>query len=124
MKVILQEKYLQLIRLLNQEAVEYLVVDKYPIEFFTKLYDQHYMTIWLGISEENAKRAWKANKRWSGNPPTKKEFLLPTRRFLQTGVFFQTFYQNLDFQTCYAQRKIIEVEGMSVNFFDPAAVAD
>ncbi len=109
------DDFLSDIESLNLFAVQYLVVDEYPQQFTSTTLGTNTMILWLGISEENEKRIRKANAFITGNPPKRGEMLKP-RKFQQGGIIWQNYYDNLDFEECYQQRDILNIQGITVNF--------
>lgn len=111
------------INALNLYRVEYLVVDRYPIdEAFTNYNTKHNLVLWVNPTEENAKRVRMANKKATGNPPSLKEMQRNTRRFIQGGTYWQTYYKKYDFDEAYKNRIIVNCRGIAINVVPESVV--
>jgi hypothetical protein len=102
---------------LNLYQAEYLIIDHYPIPNpIGKYHSQRNMVVWVNPTEINAKKIRKANKLFGNNPRNYKEMMQNDRRFLQGGVYWQTFYKNKDFKKHFKERVIINHKGQAICF--------
>lgn len=102
------DDFKELIALLNDSNVEYLIVGGYAVN----LYGYHRPTddidIWIAASEENADRLIRVMNQFVGKAPDRSVFTVPGK-ILEFGhppmrVHMMTSISGVDFDSCYARR--------------------
>lgn len=118
----MNDHFLRFIRLLNEEAVEYVVIGGFAVGRHGYARYTKDMDFLIGVSPENAEKMLTVMLRFGFGP---HDFEL--NDFLQKP-FFISFGQEpfiieiltevpgVDFETCYANRLVDDVNGLPVNF--------
>ncbi len=110
------------LRLLSENNVEYLLVGGYAVALHGYVRYTSDMDIWVFTSSENATRVVAVLQEF-GIPDA--EVLLPVlqkeKRVVAMGIppykiEVITTIDGVDFQECYANRKVLEIDGMNINF--------
>lgn len=110
------------LRLLSENSVEYLLVGGYAVALHGYVRYTSDMDIWVFTSPENAARVVAVLQEF-GIPDA--EVLLPVlqkeKRVVAMGIppykiEVITTIDGVDFQECYANRKVVEVDGMNIKF--------
>lgn len=122
----LNQDFKEFIISLNENLVRYLVIGGYAVALhgyprYTKDID-----IWIEPTPENAANMVKALEQFGfGSLGLKAEDFLVPDQIIQLGyppnrIDLLTTAAGVDFETCYASRVVVEVDGVSVNFIDLA----
>lgn len=104
--------YEELLELLNDNKVEYLVIGGYAVSFHSSPLFTEDIDIWINNTKKNANRAFKAlNEFGIGNIPLKEQELAGNDLILQIGykpvrIDVLTSVGNLKFSDAYKRRKI------------------
>ena len=108
--------------LLNSHGVEYLIVGGYAVGYHGYPRATGDMDIWIGLSESNAQKTAMALRAF-GMPEehVSKEMFLEKDKIIRMGVppvriEVITGASGVDFSDCYSRRKVIEIEGVPMNF--------
>jgi len=117
----LHPDFKEFLRLLSSNEVRYLLIGGHAVGFHGHPRATGDMDIWIPVDRENASRISRAVRQFgiSADEATESLFLEldkvirmgvpPIRVELQTGI------SGVDFEECYAQRVIAEVDGIPVN---------
>lgn len=120
----LNRDFREFIELLNANQVRYLVVGGYAVALhgyprYTKEID-----IWIEMTPENAVRTLKALEQFGFGSLGLREsdFLVPDQ-IIQLGyppnrIDLISTLPGVDFESCYASRVEVELEGIRINFID------
>ncbi len=120
----LNQDFKEFIMSLNDNLVRYLVIGGYAVALhgyprYTKDID-----IWIEPTPENAANMVKALEQFGfGSLGLKAEDFLVPDQVIQLGyppnrIDLLTTASGVDFETCYASRVEVEVDGVTVNFID------
>ncbi|MGB9592500.1 MAG: DUF6036 family nucleotidyltransferase [Anaerolineae bacterium] len=120
----LNQDFKEFIMSLNDNRVRYLVIGGYAVALhgyprYTKDID-----IWIEPTPENAANMVKALEQFGfGSLGLKAEDFLVPDQVIQLGyppnrIDLLTTASGVDFETCYASRVEVEVDGVTVNFID------
>ena len=121
---VLNQDFKEFIQLLNNHDVRYLVVGGYAVAIhgfprYTKDID-----IWIRTEAENVDRLLRAMDRFGfGSLGLKREDFLEPEQVIQLGypparIDVLTTLQGVDFNSCYAKKMIIGIDGVNVNVID------
>jgi len=122
--MVLNQDFKEFIQLLNKHEIRYLVIGGYAVAFhgyprYTKDID-----VWIGLDKENAENFIHAlNDFGFGSLGLKAEDFLNPDQVVQLGyppnrIDLLTQIKGVDFETCYAARVEVNIEGTVVNFID------
>lgn len=122
--MVLNQDFREFIELLNAKDVKYLVIGGYAVAFhghprYTKDID-----FWIWLNDQNANRMIEALHDFGfASLGIEKEDFLDKDTVIQLGyppnrIDLLTDLDALDFETCYATREKLDLEGISVNFLD------
>jgi predicted nucleotidyltransferase len=120
----LNQDFKEFIKSLNNNDVRYLVIGGYAVALhgyprYTKDID-----IWVELSPNNAKKIIQALDDFGfGSLKLKESDFLEADMIIQLGyppnrIDIILSPAGVDFQTCYTNRVVVEVEGIQVNFID------
>lgn len=118
--MILAQDFEDFIKLLNKHTVEYMVVGGYALAFHGKPRHTGDLDIWIGISEENAKKML-----WVVKDFGLRSLRFTVEDFLREGFITQIGYPPLridilnsidgvKFSEAYKNRQIIDLDGLPV----------
>lgn len=120
--MVLHQDYKELLKLLNQNKVEYLVVGAYALGFYGSPRNTGDIDIWIGTGEENAKKMVKAlaDFGFSSLGYTEKEFL-EKDTVIQLGVppvriDILMSISGLEFEEAYKNRKAFDAGELLINY--------
>ena len=122
--MVLNNDFREFIASLNENNVRYLIVGGYAVGFhgyprYTKNLD-----VWIEVSNENAENVVKAlNQFGFGAVGFKADDFLKPDEFMQLGyppnrIDLITSCEGIDFQTCYANKMQIKIDGLKIDFID------
>ncbi len=122
--MVLTQDFREFFQSLNGQNVRYLVVGGYAVAFhghprYTKDID-----VWIGTDKTNAEKLIDALRAFGfGSLGLEAEDFLDPDDIVQLGyppnrIDLFTALQGVDFDTCYAARIVVEIQGASVNFID------
>ncbi|MDZ7699593.1 MAG: hypothetical protein U5R49_22575 [Deltaproteobacteria bacterium] len=110
------------LRLLNSYEIEYLLVGGYAVGYHGYPRSTGDMDVWIAVSETNAEKTAAAIREF-GMPANQatKDLFLDSNKVIRMGVppvriEVITGASGVDFDTCYARRQRIEIDGIPVNF--------
>jgi predicted nucleotidyltransferase len=121
---VLNPDFKEFIQSLNDNHVSYLVVGGYAVAFhghprYTKDVD-----VWIDRHPENAAKMVKALEQFGfGSLGLKAEDFLVPDQIIQLGyapnrIDILTTLEGVEFESCYALRVEVEIDGVKVNFID------
>ena len=121
---VLNQDFKEFIKSLNDNGVEYLVVDGYAVAFHGHPRYTKDLDIWIQVSPENAARLVKAIEQFGFESLGLKE-----EDFLVKGQVIQLGYppnridvigsaDGIDFAECYPLRVQVNIDGIQVDFID------
>ena len=120
----LNQDFKELAQSLNDNGVRYLVVGGYAVALHGHPRYTKDMDVWICLSEENAANVIKALDQFGfgslGLQP--EDFLVPDQT-IQLGyppsrIDLMTSLEGVDFESCYASRVPVVIDGVTVNFID------
>jgi hypothetical protein len=117
----METEYLNLIRLLNEENVEYVILGGHAVIAHGYLRTTGDIDIFINPSDENAERLLKAMYRYGfTNNEFEKEDFTRIPSFLSFGRYdgwidIMTFTLGVSFQECYENRYILNLQDVEVN---------
>jgi predicted nucleotidyltransferase len=122
--MVLNKDLREFIGLLNEKSVKYLIIGGYAVAFhgyprYTKDID-----IWVWLNEDNAKKVIETIRDFGmTSMHIVVEDLLNKETVIQLGlppnrIDILTDLETLDFESCYAQREITNLDGLNIAFID------
>jgi predicted nucleotidyltransferase len=122
--MVLNKDLREFVGLLNEKGVKYLVIGGYAVAYhgyprYTKDID-----IWVWLNEENAHKVIETIKAFGmASMHILIEDLLNKNSVIQLGmppnrIDILTDLETLDFETCYAQKEIMDLGGLEIAFLD------
>ena len=121
-KTELHQDFKDLLRLLNSQKVDYLLVGGYAVGYHGYPRATGDMDIWVAVSEANAQKTAKVLSDF-GMPKeaVSRELFLEMDKVIRMGVppvriKVITGASGVDFAECYSRREVIDMEGIPVNF--------
>jgi hypothetical protein len=122
--MVLDKDFREFIALLNRNNVRYLVVGGYAVGFHGHPRYTKDLDIWIEVGEENAANLVAALDEFGFASAgfTNDDFLNPGE-FVQLGyppnrIDLITTCEGVEFSDCYARRRQIEIDNLSVDFID------
>lgn len=118
----MEPEYINLIRLLNEEGVEYVILGGHAVIAHGYLRTTGDVDIFVGPSHQNARKLLKVMERYGY---THGEFDLDdftkVPSYLSFGrhdgwIDIMTFTLGVSFDDCYKNRMVLEVQGVPINF--------
>jgi predicted nucleotidyltransferase len=114
----------EFVGLLKEKGVKYLVIGGYAVAYhgyprYTKDID-----IWVWLNEENAHKVIETIKAFGmASMNILVEDLLNKNSVVQLGmppnrIDILTDLETLDFETCYAQKEVMNLDGLEISFID------
>lgn len=120
--MVLHQDYKELLNLLNQNKVEYLVVGAYALSFYGFPRNTGDIDVWVGTEEENAKKMAKtlSDFGFSSLGFSEKDFL-EKNTVIQLGVppvriDILTSVSGLEFNEAYKNRKVFDTGELRINY--------
>lgn len=120
--MVLHQDYKELLNLLNQNKVEYLVVGAYALSFYGFPRNTGDIDVWVGTEEENAKKMAKtlSGFGFSSLGFSEKDFL-EKNTVIQLGVppvriDILTSVSGLEFNEAYKNRKVFDTGELRINY--------
>jgi len=117
----LPHDFKEFLRLLNAHRVEYLLIGGYAVGYFGYPRATADMDIWIAMHPANAEKVVAVLKEFGFNPPElSPELFLKEWQIIRLGVppiqiELSTTISGVNFSECYADRVIIELDGVQVN---------
>ena len=118
----LHPDFSEFLKLLNSNAVRYLVIGGYAVGYHGYARATGDLDVWIKIDEENAANTARAVQEF-GMPEgqARKDVFLQDGKVIRMGVppvriELLTSVSGVSFEECYAQRETPEVDGIPVNF--------
>ena len=122
--MIFNQDFREFIESLNKHNVRYLLIGGYAVALHGHPRYTKDLDIWIWMEDTNAANLLKALKDFgfSSLPLVNEDFLKPDQ-IVQLGfppnrIDLMTSPKGVDFNTCYASREEIEIEGLKVNLID------
>jgi hypothetical protein len=122
--MILNQDFREFIELLNKHKVRYLLIGGYAVALHGHPRYTKDLDIWIWMDHANAELLCTALKEFgfSSLDLAPEDFLEPDR-IIQLGyppnrIDLMTSPKGIDFETCYSNREIIEIEGLKINLID------
>ena len=121
-KIELHPDFKDFLRLLNSHDVRYMLVGGYAVGYHGYPRATGDMDIWIETSESNSKKLASAFREFGMPTETISEDLfLEPNKVIRMGVppvrlEVITSASGVDFNECYANREVIEIDGIPVNF--------
>lgn len=118
--MVLHQDYKELLKLLNENNVEYLVVGSFALAFHGNPRNTGDIDIWIRISKENAAKTIKSFDEFGvSSIGYKKEDLLEEDTVIQIGVppvrvYFLTSISGVNFEEAYKNKEAIIIDGNEV----------
>ncbi len=118
----MEQEYLNLISLFNEEKVEYVILGGHAVIAHGYLRTTGDIDIFVGSDEENAERIMKALERYGfTNNEFEPEDFTKIPSFLSFSRYdgwidLMNFTLGVTFEECYKNRSIFTVQGVPVNF--------
>ena len=122
--MILNQDFKEFIQLLNKHNVRYLVIGGYAVAFHGHPRYTKDMDLWVWLDETNLKNLIGALRDFGfGSLGLTVEDFLEPETIVQLGyppnrIDLITTPKGVDFNTCYASRLEVEIEGTHLNFID------
>ena len=120
--MVLHQDYKELLKLLNENQVEYLVVGAFALGFYGSPRNTGDIDIWIRIGEENAQRMVKvlSGLGFASLDFTEKDFLKEDA-IIQLGVQpiridILMSLSGLEFSEAYKNREVIDAGGLLINY--------
>lgn len=120
--MVLHQDYKELLRLLNENQVEYLVVGAFALGFHGAPRNTGDIDIWIRISKENSTRMISALKDFGfSSLGFKEEDFLDKDSIIQLGVppvriDILTSITGVEFDAAYKNRCVLKSEGIPINY--------
>ncbi|MDQ7816526.1 MAG: DUF6036 family nucleotidyltransferase [Melioribacteraceae bacterium] len=120
--MVLHQDYKELLRLLNENQVEYLVIGAFALGFHGAPRNTGDIDIWIRISKENAKRMIATLEVFGfSSLGFKEEDFLEKDSIIQLGVppvriDILTSITGVEFEDAYNNRCILKSDGISINY--------
>ncbi len=122
--MVLNKDLREFVGLLKEKGVKYLVIGGYAVAYhgyprYTKDID-----IWVWLNEENAQKVIETIKAFGmASMNILVEDLLNKNSVIQLGmppnrIDILTDLETLDFETCYAQKEVLNLDGLEISFID------
>jgi hypothetical protein len=120
--ILLPRDFKEFLRLLNSNAVEYLVVGGYAVNYHGYPRATGDIDIWVARSPENAARITVVLHEF-GFPDATPELFLAPDAIIRMGlpplrIEILTSISGVEFSECFANRMIAELDGVPVNLID------
>lgn len=118
----METEYLDLIRLLNEEEVEYVVLGGHAVIAHGYIRATGDVDIFVNSTDENADKLLTVMRRYGyENDEFGKEDFTTVPSFLNFGrhdgwIDIMTFTLGVTFEECYRNRLVLNVQGVDVNF--------
>jgi hypothetical protein len=112
----------EFLNLLNLRGVEYLVVGGYAVGFHGFPRATGDLDVWIGISRGNAEKTAAVLRQFGFDlPEVKAEMFMRKDNIARMGVppvriEIMTSISGVSFEECFAERQVVEIEGVNVNF--------
>jgi hypothetical protein len=109
------------LRLLNENAVDYLLIGGYAVAYYGYPRATADMDVWVAIAPANAQRAVQALREFGFDvPELSAELFLVPDKVIRMGVppvriEVLTTISGVSFDECFRQRTIAEIDGIPVN---------
>ena len=120
----LNQDFREFIQSLNDNQVRYLVVGGYAVAIHSYPRSTKDIDMWIDMNPENARRILQSLEQFGfGSQGLKQDDFLEAEMIVQLGipprrVDLLTSLVGVNFETCYADKVIVDIEGMPVNFVD------
>lgn len=111
----------EFLKLLNSQKIDYLLIGGYAVSYYGYPRSTGDMDIWIAINLENATKIVAALQEFGfGVPELQVDLFLQENKVIRMGVpplrlEILTSISGVDFQECYEQRMITEIDGIEVN---------
>jgi predicted nucleotidyltransferase len=121
---VLNQDFKEFIQSLNENEVRYLVIGGYAVAFHGHPRYTKDLDVWLEASPENAARAVQALEQFGfASLGLKAEDFLVPDQVIQMGlppnrIDIFTSVEGIEFESCYASRVQVVIDGIPVNFID------
>jgi hypothetical protein len=118
---ILPQDFRDFLKLLEDEAVAYLLIGGYAVGYYGYPRATADMGVWIAIDPHNAQKTVRALERFGMRTPEMTAELFQEKgKIIRMGVppmrlEIQTDISGVDFAECYARRNRIDIEGTQVN---------
>jgi predicted nucleotidyltransferase len=118
---VLPDDFREFLRLLNEADVEYLLIGGYAVGFHGYPRTTADMDVWVGVSEENARKLVEVFQRFGmRDPSVTPELFLDRGKIIRMGVApmrieVLTEISGVEFPQCFAGRMRVRVDGEPVN---------
>lgn len=112
----------EFLRLLTSKGIEYLVVGGYAVGYYGYPRATGDMDIWIAVGEENALKMVETLREFEFDvPELRKQLFLTRDKVVRMGVppmrlEILTSIDGVDFESCYKNRVIEDIDGIMVNF--------
>jgi len=120
MALVLANDFKELLKLLNSTGVEYLLVGGYAVGIHGYVRATHDLDIWVKISQENAAKISQSLRQFGfGSAGLSADLFLTPNSMVRMGVppirvEVLTTISGVDFEECYAEREIVQIDGMAI----------
>lgn len=122
----LPRDFKEFLKLLNAHKAEYLLIGGYAVGYYGYPRATADMDIWIAMNPANADRIVAALKEFGfTQPDLSPELFLKEWQIIRMGVppvriELATTISGVDFDECYAQRAVTEIDGVEVNIISLA----
>ena len=116
----LARDFKEFLKSLNSNDVKYLLIGGYAVGFYGHIHATSNLEIWVGISQENATRIDRTLRDFGfAAPALSPELFLTENNIIRTGVppiriEILTSISGVSFETCYAEREMIQIDDLRV----------
>lgn len=124
--MILNPDFREFIQSLNDNGVRYLIVGGYAVAFHGHPRYTKDLDIWLWLDRDNAVHVVEALRQFGfGSVGLQPQDFLVADQIIQLGyppnrIDLLTSLPGVEFSKCYADRVIVEIDGVAMNFIDLA----
>lgn len=121
MKILIPEDFKEFLRLLRANEVEYLLIGGYAVGYYGYPRPTADMDIWISRSRENARKVFAVlNQFGFSSSELSPEIFMREKAIVRMGVApfrleIITFIDGVDFEQCYREKQIAEIEEVEVN---------
>ncbi len=121
MAILLPNDFKEFLKLLNAHKVEYLLIGGYAVGYYGYPRATADMDIWVAMNPVNAEKTAAVLKEFGFDlPELSPELFLKEWQIVRMGVppvriELATTISGVDFDECYAEREVAELDGVAVN---------